>query len=189
MPTLDSTLLLQIAQGDKYAFNQIYEKYWQFAYSRAYKRLHDRDQAKDIAQEIFIRIWMNRESCHIDNLEVYLHVAVRNQVFRLLEKEKITHPFFEFLDNIPAIHAQADSNILYKEFLVAYEGLVNTLPPKRQIIFRMRFQEDLSTTDIANQLGLSRKTVQNQLGKAFDQLKMSMDNLLAILIIISLGNW
>lgn len=182
---LDEHLLLsQIAEGNKMAFNSVYKKYWQSTYTEAYKRLKDTDQAKDIVQEIFTYIWIKRESIHIENLAAYLHVAVRNKVFKLVEKQKLTHPFFEFLENIPTVHSQPDANLLWKEFLASYEALINTLPYKRQIIFRLRFQDDLSTTDIAKQLGLSRKTVQNQLGKAFEQLKLSINHIFMILIII-----
>ena len=68
-----------------------------------------------------------------------------------------------------------------KEFLNAYEALLQSLPPKRQVIFRMRYQDGLSTKDIAGQLGIKRKTIQNQLGKAIDTLKVS---LLRIIIIV-----
>lgn len=189
MPLLtdDSLLLQHIVNGDKNAFEILYEKYWKSSLSEAYKRLKDSDQAKDIVQEIFTHIWLKRESLHIDNFPAYLHIAIRNRVFKLLEKQKLTNPFFDFLESLPATHSQPDANLLFKEFLTAYENLINTLPPKRQIIFRLRFQEDLSTTDIAKQLGLSRKTVQNQLGKSFDQLKMPMDNFFIALIIICLN--
>lgn len=178
----DALLLRRVTQENKYAFSCLYEKYWQMVYSDAYKRLKDEDQAKDIVQDIFTHIWLKRETLQIDNLPAYLHVAVRNQAFKLLEKQKITHPFFDLLENIPSAHTVADGHILYKEFVEAYDALLNTLPHKRQIIFRMRFQEDLSTTDIANQLGLSRKTVQNQLGKAFDQLKVPMEHITLVLM-------
>ncbi len=68
----------------------------------------------------------------------------------------------------------ADSTINTKELNIAYEALINNLPLKRQKIFRLRFQEDLPTITIADKLGLSRKTVQNQLGKAIEQLRISL---------------
>jgi RNA polymerase sigma-70 factor (ECF subfamily) len=182
--TDDVLLLEQIEQGNKHAFNLLFEKHWGRAYTEAYKRLKDTDQAKDIVQEVFTHIWLKRESLHINNLPAYLNIAIRNKVFKLVEKQKTIHPFFEILEDMPATHLRADDSLLWKEFLISYEALLNALPPKRQIIFRLHFQNDLPTKDIATQLGITRKTVQNQLGKAIEKLKVSLLPLLPLLIIL-----
>lgn len=170
----DAILLEQTAQGDEAAFNLLFEKYWDKSYTEAYKRVKDSDDAKDIVQEIFTHIWTNRQTLNIKNLPAYLHIAVRNRALKLMAKQKPVHPFFSMLDSLPERYAQADANLLWKEFLNAYEALLRSLPPKRQEIFRMRFQDGLSTKDIAGQLGIKRKTIQNQLGKAIDTLKVSL---------------
>ena len=177
----DAVLLEQIAQGSEAAFNLLFEKYWDKSYVEAYKRLKNSDDAKDIVQEIFAHIWTNRQLLNIKNLPAYLHIAVRNRVIKLMTRQKPVHPFFSLMDNIPEKYSLADSNLLWKEFFSAYEALLQSLPPKRRVIFRMRYQEGLSTKDIAGQLGIKRKTIQNQLGKAIDTLKVS---LLRIFIIV-----
>jgi len=182
--TDDVLLLQQIEQGSQHAFNLLYEKHWGNAYSEAYKRLKDSDQAKDIVQEVFTHIWLKKESLRIHNLPAYLTVAIRNKVFKLVEKQKIIHPFLDVIDDLPASCQQADDNLLWKEFLISYEALLNTLPPKRQIIFRLHYQNDLPTKEIAAQLGLTRKTVQNQLLKAIEKLKVSLLPFLSLLIIL-----
>ena len=181
-------LLRRMGEGCEHSFRALYEKYWESAYSAAYQRLKDADQAKDILQEIFTHIWFKRETLQIDNLGAYLHVAVRNRVFKHIGKQKLTHPFFDLLETLPSLHLQADSNLLTKEFLGAYQSLINTLSPKKQQIFRLRFQEDLSTKDIASQLGLSRKTVQNQLGKAIEFLRVSLFYMLILLVSLLLAH-
>jgi RNA polymerase sigma-70 factor (family 1) len=177
----DALLLLQLEQGNSAAFDALYEKYWHEAYNHAYRRLKDEDQAKDIVQDIFINIWLKKET-HIENFPAYLSIAVRNRVFKLVEKEKKQSPFFDVLQNIAPSHVYADSDIRLKEFYRSYETLLNSLPPKRQEIFRLRYQEDLTTKAIADQLELTRKTVQNQLGKAVQQLRISILHLFSLLI-------
>lgn len=172
----DKLLLLQVEQGNKQAFDELYEKYWEQTFSLAYKRLKNMDQAKDIVQDIFLNIWLKKEN-HIDNLPAYLNVAVRNRVFKQVEKQKATVPFLDILQNIQEKNQMPDKDLLWKEFYSAYEALIATLPPKRQNIFRLHFHEDITTKAIAHQLGLSRKTVQNQIGKAIEQLRVSLHNL------------
>lgn len=167
----DNTLLLQLQEGKRSAFNILYNKYWEQTYSSAYKRLRDEDQAKDIVQEIFVSIWVNRHNL-INNLPAYLSISVRNQVFKHAARNKNLTPYLEIFETIPAHNEKADSNILWQEFYRAYEEILLKLPPKRQQIFRLRFHDDIPTKTIASQMQISRKTVQNQLGKAIEQLRV-----------------
>jgi RNA polymerase sigma-70 factor (family 1) len=178
----DEELLEKIAEGCQSSFNTLYEKYWEITYASAYKRLKDADMAKDVVQEIFTHIWFKRETLQINNLQAYLYVAVRNRVFKQVVREKLTHPFFAVLETLPSFYQQTDSNLLAKEFFEAYEVLVNTLPAKKQSIFRLRFEQDLSTKEIARELGLSRKTVQNQLTRAVEYLRGALFYLLILII-------
>lgn len=112
----DELLLLRLQQGSRSAFNVLFYKYWEQTYSNAYKRLGDSEQSKDIVQEIFASIWINRQN-PINNLPAYLSISVRNQVFKLAAKNKNLTPFFDFLDNIPAQNDNADSNIYGRNFI------------------------------------------------------------------------
>ncbi len=172
--TKDFLLLQKVKDGSKIAFNLLFEKYWQKAYSDAYKRLKNEEDAKDIVQEIFTKIWVNRQTQDIENFPAYLHVAIRNNVIKLLSKQKAIHPFFDILENIPKKNAEADSDLLWNEFLQSYEALLQKMPAKRQEIFRLRYHENQTTKDISLQLGITRKTVQNQLGKAVQSLKVAL---------------
>jgi len=170
----DRLLLNQVEQGSDQAFNVLFDKYWERAYCDAYKRVKEYDVAKDIVQEIFTHIWINRATLRIENLPAYLHTAIRNKVIKFISKQSLTHPFYNILDNISQKSFNADADLLWKEFLKSYETLVETLPPKRQMIFRLRYQEDLPTKKISILLGISKKTIQNQLGKAIETLKVSI---------------
>ena len=187
--TNDTILLQQVGGGSKKAFNILFEKYWESAFSDAYKRLKRYDNAKDIVQEIFTHIWINRETLHIENLPAYLNVAIRNKVIKFVAKQKLVHPFFSMLDNIPEKNDQTDANLLWKEFFNSYEALVGSLPPKRQAIFRLHYEEDLPTKVISMQLGVSRKTIQNQLGKAIETLKVSLLRILTVsaVLLVTIG--
>lgn len=180
----DLLLLHQIEQGSKEAFNALYEKYWEKAYSEAYKRLKENDLAKDIVQDIFTHIWLNRATLHIENFPAYLHTAIRNKVIKSAARQNLFHPFFDSLESLTEKRSQADADVLWKEFLHAYEALLQSLPTKRQAIFRLHFHEDLPTKDIAAKLGLSRKTVQNQLGKAIEKLRISLSHLFTSLVFL-----
>ncbi len=180
----DKLLLLKLKEGNEWAFDALYEKYWRGLYAAAFKRLDDPDQAKDITQDVFLQLWLKREETHIENLSAYLFTAVKNKVFNWLEKERKYTPVSELLLLLETSHDTADARLLKTEFVQTYEALINTLTLSQQQIFRLRYQEELSTSEIAEQLDISRKTVQNQLGKAVAQLRASLV-MMALLAIIN----
>lgn len=181
----DNLLLQQIKANNELAFDALYDKYWEQVYNAAYKRLKDADSAKDITQDIFLQIWHKRKEMNIAHFAPYLFTAVRNNVFKWMQKEQRFTPIPELLAHLTQAKEQADVEVLRKEFMLKYETLVNTLTPTQQEIFRMRFHDDLSTKEIAEKLSITRKTVQNQLGKSVNQLRDSLD-LLYIVVLLHL---
>lgn len=178
----DKLLLQQIKSNNIAAFDSLYDKYWEQVYRAAYKRLKDPDYAKDITQDIFLHIWQKRAEIEIDNFAPYLFTAVRNNVFKWMEKEQKTTPISDIIAELKETKEQADAEILRKEFIVKYEALVGTLTEAQQKIFRMRFHDDMSTKEISEKLNISRKTVQNQLAKSMLQLRSSFEVLYFVML-------
>lgn len=180
----DKLLLLKLKEGNKEAFDVLYEKYWQGIYAAAFKRLQDPDLAKDMTQDVFLQLWLKREESDITNLSGYLYTSVKNMIFNWMERERKFTPIPELLLHLKVSLDQADAGILRNEFMQAYEALIVTLTPSQQVIFRMRYQQDLSTSEIAEQLNISRKTVQNQLTRAVAQIRASL-TLVSLLILFA----
>lgn len=183
----DQYLLTQMRGDDESAFHLLYDRYWEQVYNAAYKRLKDADYAKDITQDIFLQLWSRRKEIKIAFVPGYLYTAVRNNVFKWMEKEQRFTTIPDLLLCLERVSDQADVELLRKEFMAKYETLVSSLPPAQQVIFKLRFHEELSTKEIADQLNISRKTVQNQLGKSVNQLRDALD-VLYLVAMIHLGN-
>jgi RNA polymerase sigma-70 factor (family 1) len=177
----DQELLSKLRDGDRGAFDELYEKHWDTVYIQAFKKLHEPDIAKDITQDVFIYLWTSRERNHIENLPAYLFSSVRNNVFKYLKRESRFIPITDLVMEVKAYYPEADSVILQKEFFKAYDALIQAMPDAQQTIFRMRYHEFLTTEEIADRLDISRKTVQNQLTRAVTMLRASLITL-AVLI-------
>ncbi|MCC8408177.1 sigma-70 family RNA polymerase sigma factor [Mucilaginibacter sp. UR6-1] len=169
----DKELLYLLGQGSKQAFDILYDKYWKKVYNAAYKRLNDTVYAQDIAQDVFVQLWTRASKAPIDNLPAYLAVAARNGVFKHMEKQSR----FADLPDAP-VHIEgidkADERLLFSEFHKAFYQLIETLPTQQRIIFKMRFEDDLTSAEIAEALQISPKTVRNQIGKALTTIKSSL---------------
>lgn len=171
----DEEMLLQhLHEGDKYAFDLLYQKYWKVVFNAAYKRLKDPEKAEDIAQDIFTQLWLNGKKTSIKNLQAYLFTAVRNKVFTLMTRERRYTPVTASLLELETERDGADAELLRKEFIIAYEVMIDALPEQQKVIFRMRYHEDLSPDEIAKYLNISPKTVRNHLGRAIATLRASL---------------
>ena len=170
----DALLLQQLSEGNKSAFNILYDKYWKQVFDAAYKRINDVDSSQDIAQEVFTQLWIRGSQTKIENLPAYLYVAARNTVFKFLEKQGRYTSIPEMVNQIEDPLDRADADIIFTEFLKAFNALTDALPTQQRIIFKLRFEEDLSSQQIADRLLISPKTVRNQLGKALATLRTSL---------------
>jgi len=188
MPSLycndeDSLLLMQLREANRFAFDTLYKKYWSFVFNNAYKRLKDVTLAEDVTQDVFERLWLGAEKQEIKDLPNYLFIATRNRVIRLLEKERRFVSVPEILDQLKGMGESADAHILYEELKLAYEALVAKFTSQQQLIFQLKYLQDFSTDQIAAQLGLSPKTVRNQLGRINQKLRTGITLVHTLLVL------
>ena len=181
----DTVLLAQLSDGSRVAFDALYDKYFKQVYNSAYKRLNNAHHADDIAQEVFVQLWIRGSKTPIDNLPGYLFTIVKNNIFKFLQKESKYAELPDMANQTEDPLANADAVLLYQEFLDSFDQLIESLSPQQRIIFKMRFEDDLSSAEIAEKLQISPKTVRNQLGKAISRLRGSIA-LMFLLYVLSL---
>lgn len=181
----DEALLLLLKEDNKQAFTAIYHKYWSSLYNSAYKRFRDKEHCKDIVQNVFTDLWNRREELQIEKLSAYLHTAIRFQVYKQSSKQSLNSEFFQTFEEILASTFKSDGSLLEKELIQLVELWIKALPEKRRKIFLMHYYEELSTREISNQLGISQKTVQNQLNTASTYIRARFAHFLSISLILS----
>lgn len=166
----DQELLRLLQSDDQAAFDILYRKYWKELYNAAYKRLKNTEQSKDIIQEVFSTLWVRRHDLNIITLESYLHTAVRHQVYRHVGRSPGLATFIEPFEKM-ALASGADDGIMEKELAALFHTWLACLPEKRKQIFLLYYRDKLTTKEIAKQLNISQKSVQNQLGIASTDLQ------------------
>lgn len=175
-----SNLLSRSQIQDEQVFTLLYEEHWEYVFEQAFIRCHQYDIAENITQDIFVALWNQMEELSIENVRGYLYTAVKNRVLNWFEKEKRYVPIAELLIEYQAATDSSDTPLLDKELVLLAEALVNSLSATQQIIYRMRYEQELDTAEIAKKLKMNRKTVQNQLSLALAQLRASLTLLLII---------
>mgnify|MGYP003583876417 CR=1 FL=1 len=181
----DEQLLSFLKEDSREAFTLIYQKFWPSLYRSAFKRLKDENMSKDVIQNVFTDLWSRREELVIQNLSAYLHSAVRFQVFHQVAKKPDQAVLFTELEEILRSPLQSDSGLIDDELAKMLELWIMALPEKRRKIFLMHYFEELSTQEIADQLNISQKTVQNQLNTASTYIRARFAHLLTVSVLLS----
>ena len=170
----DVLLLSKLKAGNRTAFDILYEKYKKDVFNEAHKRLNDVDLAKDVTQDVFTALWIKGSERTISNLPGYLYIAVKNNTLRLMQRQNKFIPIPDLLLELDNNGNRADADILYSELTRAYGTLIESLPEQQRMIYKMRYNDQLTPDEIAVQLEISPKTVRNHLGKAINRLKAAM---------------
>ncbi|WP_316755432.1 RNA polymerase sigma-70 factor [Pedobacter aquatilis] len=181
----DNELFGLIQSGDKYAFEEIYERFNGLLYIYACKLVSDREDARDIVQEIFVYLWSNPNIKIKSQLSAYLYTAVRYKVFDWLDKNKSKSNYLLSLESfIEQGNCITDDYIREREFASIIEKEVSLLPPKMRQIFEMSRQQHLSQKEIAELLHLSDKTVKKQMSNALKVLRLKLTSFISLAIIL-----
>jgi RNA polymerase sigma-70 factor (ECF subfamily) len=137
------------------------------------------EAAAEVVQDVFLRLWRDRQSLEIrEHLAGYLATAVRNRAIDLARRRRRES---RWIERESAEREQAESERIrgdagaVPEFVVAgLAAALATLPAKRREIMLLRWRDELSYADIARRLGISAKTVENQISRGLKALRASL---------------
>lgn len=179
----DEHELIRLMLRDDYAaYLEIYERYSRPLYAHACKKLNNRDEVKDLLQEVFAALWQNRSSLSPQSpLAGYLYATLRYRVIKLIAHKKVESVYFESLAAVNTHdNTAADYLVREKELGQLIENEIVRLPEKMQEVFRMSRQSHLSHKEIAQELGLSETTVKKHVNNALKVLRPKFGTLLSI---------
>src|ERR1700744_4246944 len=171
----DTDLLNRLKGGNQAAMTEIYKRYWDKLFVVANNRLKDEQEAEETVQDVFCSIWNRRDTLDIQyGLATYLSVAVKYQVINRQAKAWKKAQHIEFTTDL---EASADTTNIWfaeKELKEQLSAAINTLPTKCHIIFKLRYEEQLSNAQIAEQLDVTEKNIEAHITRAAKHLRSSL---------------
>jgi RNA polymerase sigma-70 factor (ECF subfamily) len=171
---------------DHLAYMAIYERYSRPLYAHACKKMSDRDEVKDLLQDVFTALWQNRYALNPDTpLAGYLHTTLRYRIIKLIAHKKVETAYFESLVTFHVNAAtSADDLVREKELVRLIKDEIALLPGKMQKVFRLSRESHLSHREIADQFGLSEATVKKHVNNALKTLRLKLGDLLSLVFFI-----
>jgi RNA polymerase sigma-70 factor (family 1) len=162
---------------DQQAYKELYTSLYAYLFGFARTIAPSRETAEEIVSDVFIRLWERRKELEkIENLKVYLYVATRNVAFNYLDRQKRTptHSIDDISDDISAeftsIYFDPEQLLITADMLALIQKAIDQLPPKCKVIFKLIKDDGLKYREVAEVLGLSVKTVENQLAIALEKI-------------------
>jgi RNA polymerase sigma-70 factor (ECF subfamily) len=172
----DFDLVALIREDDHQAYREIYYRYTGILYTHAYSKLQNREEAKDVVQDVFSYLWSKRTTIEFQiNISGYLYTSLRNKIFNIIAHKKIEAGYVDslqvFLD-----HGKADTDYLTRtnQLKEIIESEVANMPVKMREIFELSRKQLLSHREIALKLGITEKTVKNQVNNALKILRRKL---------------
>ncbi len=178
-----------LKQGDETAFEMIFRTHYQALCNYAFSFLRDRDEAEEIVQTTFFNFWEKRQNISIQtSLKSYLYRAVRNSCLNTLKHGKIKLKHEQETMAISSEgHETVAESIIGEELDQKIATAMLALPEQCRLIFKLSRFEELKYAEIADQLNISIKTVENQIGKALRIMREQLREYLPILAILMSG--
>ena len=188
-PINEKKIVESLKKGDFEAFDRLFWCYNQRLYHFALSILKNNEDARDVVQEVFLRVWKNRENLEEQSsLQSFLFTISYNIIVDTMRKKVSDRNFRDYLQkNAIGKESQVEKEVEFNELRTIYNNAVEELPLERKKIYKLHRFENMKYEEIADQLELSVNTVRSQMYKAISYLRKRIGgHTLAGLLFLSL---
>jgi len=168
---MEQNTLEALRNGEHKAFEVIFTAYYNKVRYFINGLLKSEADAEELAQDIFVKLWINRESINLHkSFNAYIYAVARNAAFNFLKHKLVEASYLEDYTELNEV-ADSEQLIFAKEIGLLVELTVGKMPVQRKTIYQLSRNQGLSNNEIACQLGIAKKTVENQLSLALQELR------------------
>lgn len=162
-------------------FELIYNRYFSFFFDVAFHFLHDEDDAKNMVQEAFIKLWETSVYTKAEQeIKNYLFILIRNRCLNILRnrkknhKDKDVHKYLLASINYRLLDETGEDILLYQELFTAVQNAISNLSPQCKEAFSLSRFDDLTNKEIAEKLNITVKAVEANITRALKQLRSDL---------------
>jgi len=185
----EAELLALVAKGEERAFTELFDAYYRQLGEYVYKLTESIEVTEEIVQDVFIKIWLKRETLPgLDNFSYYLFILSKNQTLNHLRKkanDKVRQ--LEWLKQFEEEAYMPDDTPVIEEYRSLIDDAIEKLPPQQKKVYKMSREERLKHEEIAKILDISPETVKKHIKLALRFIKneLSSQNDAVIVLVLS----
>lgn len=176
MDDSDGYLIESLVQQDEAAFEQVFKTHFKNLHAYACTIIREETAAEEVVQQVFFKLWERSKGLSISgSVAAYLYRAVYNESLNYLKHRKVQSEYQQyFTHTMKNQNDNAGKKLSMKELEQKLGKALNELPEQCRTVFQLSRFEELRYREIANRLGISVKTVENQMGKALKILRTKL---------------
>jgi RNA polymerase sigma-70 factor, ECF subfamily len=176
MMNSDQSAIHKLKLNEREGLEALYKKYKDKLYFFCFKYVKSSDEAKDILQETFIKVWNYREKIdESQNFEAFLFKLIKNRLLNALNAESIRKRHEESSSFIvPQDTNETEDEVIYNDYAAIVNEAIEALPVKRKRVFTLSRNEGFTYAEIAKTLGISVNTVEIHMTNALRDIKHFM---------------
>ena len=168
----DQELIPLLREGSKDAFHILYNRYGAKIQRFALGFLKSEQDAEELVQDVFLKLWTKRDFLNVSgNIRAYLYKVAVNSIYDFIRRKNLELAFQEFVNGQPDEDDSTWDEVVYNDLVAQLNQWMAQMPEQRRKIFKMSKEKGLSNDEIAELLGLSKRTVENQIYRATAFLK------------------
>lgn len=172
-------------EGDEQAFEFFYKKYLMLLTGIAYNKTGDREVAEELVQDTFINLYQHKMSLDANtSIKAYLYIILKNKITDFYRQEVVHQRYADYIVNHTS--SETVSPLAYvetRELEKILKEAINNLPPQCQKVFRLSREQYLSDKEIATEMDISVKTVEQHKGKALRLLRGALGGTLELAVL------
>ena len=167
-----------LKEGNLQAYNELFDRYGKRLYHFSIDYLKSAEDAEEIVQEVFLKIWDNREELSADkSFESYLFTIARNGILNTIRKSRSEQSYMNYVKVHPGKNVLLDEELDFNELDKAYHKAIGKLSLRRKEIYLLSKEQSLSNAEIATKMNISVKTVENQMTSALSEIRKNLRSL------------
>jgi RNA polymerase sigma-70 factor (ECF subfamily) len=188
MDYTESEIVQQLRQSNEKVFEYLFQQYHVALFRFSLKYVRMPDVAEEIVHDVLLYLWQHRNTLLIKvSLQAYLYTATKHRSLDYLKSQYAQQSYESELPDLPAIHSQPDADLHQQELAGFIQRAIEVLPERCRIIYTMHRTAELTYKEIAEQLGISPKTVEAQMGIALQRLRKYLQEHWTTLFWLPLG--
>lgn len=173
---------------NEWAFEQVFKTNFKGLHAYAYTIIREDAMAEEVVQNVFCRLWEKTGQLQVkESVTAYLYRAVYNESLNYLKHRKVKTAYQSYSKhhmNQSADEGGASKKLMLRDLEEKLGTALAELPQQCRTIFQMSRFEELKYQEIADKLGISIKTVENQMGKALRLLRLKLVDFLPVLLLL-----
>jgi RNA polymerase sigma-70 factor (family 1) len=183
----DEALLALYKDSDSHAYKEIYLRYWKPVFQVAFKKLHNKEVAEELTQNLFVDLWKRRESLAINSLTAYLFGSLKFAIINFFKSQMLRERYQLHLRSTGQENENTDHLVLLHDLADALDRGIELLPKKTAEVFKLSRINNYSVKDISKALEISEKAVEYHITRSLKTMRYHLKEYLVLFVFVSIA--